>query len=369
MSATASTPRLVRRSIEVIRDGQAATGAYLACPDFESYRYSWFRDGAFVADAMSRVGDVRSAEAFFGWCAETIGLRARLVDELVRRQEAGDAIAPAEHLHCRYRADGREGDLPWSTFQLDGYGAWLWALGAHAVRHGRAASPFLAGAELSVRYLAAFWAEPCFDWWEERLGRHTVTLASVHAGLSAAIGWEDLGADARVAAARARAGIERAVAADATSEGRLAAELGSDRLDSSLVACATPFGVVPADAPVAAATVRALEEKLAHGGVHRYPGDSFYGGGEWLPLAGLLGWWYAETGRVDDACGQLEWMAAQATAGGELPEQTRDHLLVPSGYDEWLARWGLPATPLLWSHAIFLTLACELGVLSNDGGA
>ena len=45
-----------------------------------------------------------------------------------------------------------------------------------------------------------------------------------------------------------------------------------------------------------------------------------------------------------------------------LPEQVTGHLLAPASYDEWVERWGPIATPLLWSHAMFVTLAVELGL-------
>ena len=50
----AAVPRLALHSLAVIRAGQDAGGAYLAAPTFPTYRFSWFRDGAFIADAMSR---------------------------------------------------------------------------------------------------------------------------------------------------------------------------------------------------------------------------------------------------------------------------------------------------------------------------
>ena len=43
-----------------------------------------------------------------------------------------------------------------------------------------------------------------------------------------------------------------------------------------------------------------------------------------------------------------------------------DHLLVPDAYDGWRQRWGPIASPLLWSHAMFLTLASELGMTEAD---
>jgi hypothetical protein len=87
------------------------------------------------------------------------------------------------------------------------------------------------------------------------------------------------------------------------------------------------------------------------GGVHRNLEDSYYGGGEWLLLTALLG--LAEPADGDE---RLEWVAAHAAADGSLPEQSHDHLLHAEAYDDWVAKWGPPPSPLLWSHAMFLTL-------------
>ena len=38
------------------------------------------------------------------------------------------------------------------------------------------------------------------------------------------------------------------------------------------------------------------------------------------------------------------------------------HLLHPGSRDEWVARWGPVASPLLWSHGMYLILADELGI-------
>ncbi len=56
----------------------------------------------------------------------------------------------------------------------------------------------------------------------------------------------------------------------------------------------------------------------------------------------------------------LDWIAAHATPGGELPEQSQDHLLAPAMLEPWVEKWGAPPSPLLWAHAMFLTLAHEL---------
>jgi GH15 family glucan-1,4-alpha-glucosidase len=360
----AALTRLARRSVRVIEAGQHDSGAYVASPSFPVYRYAWFRDGAFVADAMSRAGRTGSAERFFAWCAEVMTARAGRIEELVARRGRGEAVPREELLHCRYELDGREAEDEWWNFQLDGYGSWLWALEAHARRHGYDAGVHGEAVELSVRYLAAFWTEPGYDWWEEHVGhRHTSTLASLYGGLRAASALEAVSPAVRRHATETADAIRETVLAEGVLDGRLVKWLGGDALDASLVACATPFRLLsPAD-PLMLTTVEGIERELGRGGVHRYRRDTYYGGGQWTLLAALLGWYHVEAGREEDAWAQLRWVAEQANAEGDLPEQVDGRLLSPGHRSEWLARWGPIATPLLWSHAMYLTLALELGAV------
>jgi GH15 family glucan-1,4-alpha-glucosidase len=346
---------ILARSPAVIRAHQTDSGAYLAAPRPAEYRNSWFRDGAFIADAMSRAGDVESPEAFFCWCCGVLGERAEHVDSLIERHRAGKTVGLDEHLHARYTPAGCEVGRPWSNFQLDGYATWVWALARHVDRHGRKDDPFRDGAQLSLRYVAEFWPEPCFDWWEERLGVHTATIGAACAALRAGARWFT---EWYELAAR----IEALVRERCVRGGILRGSVADDRLDASVLACAVPFMLFEADDPLFAATVRALEsEGIARGGVHRYAGDSYYGGGEWLLLTALLGSYFAVAGRGEDARRRLEWVAAQATQEGDLPEQTSEHLLSPAEYEHWVERWGPSASPLLWSHATYMTLSLELG--------
>jgi len=307
---SSSTASLVEASIAVIRAGQAPTGAYLACPDFEPYRYSWFRDGAFIADGMSRAGDAESAERFFDWCAGVVSRRA-------------DTIRAGGRLHTRYTVDGDESQMEWLNFQIDGYGLWLWALRGHCDRHGVASDRWRGAVDLTVEYLRRHAGEPCVDWWEEREGIHAATLASVAAGMEA---WDE----------------------------PIELPEPEERLDSSLLALPL-LGRGPA--PVAEIESRLVS---AGGGVHRHAEDTYYGGGEWLLLTAMLGICYLGLGREDDARAKLDWVAGHADGEGHLPEQAQDHLLDPEMYEPWVERWGPPASPLLWSHAMFLTLATGL---------
>lgn len=364
-TSAARLQTLADHSLAVIRAGQSPSGAYVASPNFPVYRYCWLRDGAFIADAMSRAGDVASAEAFFAWCARVLVERREWVESLLARQAVGESIPAAEFLHTRYTLEGRESDAEWENFQLDGYGAWLWALDEHCRRHNRSVQPFLDGAALSAAYIAAFATHPSYDWWEEHpVERHTSTLAAIHAGLRAVAGWPEMSAERRSSASDAAATLVALVRDDAARLGHLPKWLGGDTVDASLLAVATPFGMFAVDDPLMVSTIERIERELVHdGGVHRYAVDTFYGGGEWLLLAALLGWHWARSGRTEAARAQLEWVARHTTPDDDLPEQVNDHLLVPDMERTWLERWGPVATPLLWSHAMYLTLALELGVI------
>jgi GH15 family glucan-1,4-alpha-glucosidase len=101
--------------------------------------------------------------------------------------------------------------------------------------------------------------------------------------------------------------------------------------------------------------------------VHRSRADVFYGGGQWVLLAALLGWNLAASGDPAGGMRHLRWIAAQASEEGDLPEQVAGHLLHPETRAEWIARWGEVASPLLWSHGMYLILADELGLLDSNG--
>jgi GH15 family glucan-1,4-alpha-glucosidase len=290
MGASTTLNDLHRRSVEVILAGQSPAGGYVASPTFPPYAFSWLRDGSFIADAMSRIGEVESAETFFDWVA-------RIVD--------GDL-----GFEARYTLDGGRDPTDWPHHQHDGWGLWLWAVRTHCERHGRP-HRWRSAAERTARYVETVREQPCVDWWEERTGVHAATLACIAAGL-------DDGLDLSAA---------------------------EDRLDASLLVL--PFlGFEPVD-------VSALVS--AGGGVHRHLEDTFYGGGEWLLLTAMLG--LAEPARGREC---LDWIAAHADPDGLLPEQSQDHLLHPDSYRTWVEQWGPPPSPLLWAHAMFLTLAHEL---------
>ena len=363
-----SIARLLESSADLIASLQDAGGAYPASPTFSAYiGYSWFRDGAFIADGMSSYGRIESAERFFDWCAAVLEMRASEVGSIVAAATAGRPVADAAMLPTRFTFDGRAGDDDWWDFQLDGYGTWLWAVGEHARRHGTDASRWARAITLSVEYLCSSWRRPCFDWWEEHaMHVHVSTLGCIAAGLREAVALGVLDADHEASALETVAAIVDLLRADGVADGHLSKWLGSTAVDASLAAVVGLLGVVPGGSDVGRATIAAIERDLAvDSGVHRYLDDTFYGGGQWPLLSCMLGLAHVRAGDLDRARELLDWAIATAGPDGSFPEQVGGHLLAPGRLEEWVGRWGPVAQPLLWSHAMVIRLAVELG----DAGA
>lgn len=374
---------LAETSIRVIRAGQQDTGAYLASSTFPTYRYSWFRDGAFIAYAMDLMGEHESARRFHDWAARSILSRESEVNAVLDELRSSGAVPdPGDPrlLNTRYRADGSPGSKPWENFQLDGFGTWIWAVERHfshssTLSHDRSGRQTRArdggprepipqtmrrAVGLVARYLSQLWQVPCYDLWEEHRDQvHTYTLAGIYSGLISAgtIGIPELQGAAE--------SIREYVGSQLVTGGRLRKSTGYDGVDCALVAAAVPYGLIPLTDPVMHATVASIEEDLVTAdGAHRYRDDTYYGGGSWILLSAWLGWYYAQLG--DDrsrrrAFDLLRWVALQADKNGLLPEQVTEHLLAPDYLETWVKRWGRSARPLLWSHAMYLILWDQLG--------
>jgi GH15 family glucan-1,4-alpha-glucosidase len=353
---------LVDASVEVILSGQDPSGAFVASPTFPTYAYSWVRDGSFIAYALDRIGHHDPARRFHRWVTTTLLAHSDRAEAAISRAAMGHPPLAGKYLPCRFTLDGHAHDDDWPSFQLDGYGTWLWALHQHLQRKPDPGplTPDDEGAiELVVRYLTALWQLPCYDCWEEHGDRsHPSTLGCLYGGLRAAstlIGDETAASTARE--------IQKAVLADCRPRGRLAKHLDDPGgVDASLLWCATPFGLVDPDDPLMAATVAEIERTCLDrdGGVHRYPQDTYYGGGSWPLLAAWLGWHKARAGRHDQARATLRQIEDTADPDGLLPEQTSRHLLDHPSLAQWEKRWGPAAHPLLWSHAMYLVLHAEL---------
>ncbi|MDQ6883333.1 MAG: glycoside hydrolase family 15 protein [Candidatus Dormibacteraeota bacterium] len=366
----AALGELAKHSHAVITANQDPNGAYPACQTFSAYKgYAWLRDGAFTAEGISRFGDVTSADRFHDWANNVLASRGAQVEQLIASAAAGRPPSNEMMLPARFTLAGDAGSDPWWDFQTDGYGMWLWSAVTHARRHRKDIERWRRGIDVAVDYVTIFWDRPCYDWWEENVEhRHVSTLAAIYGGLRVAVEAGVLDPDRRQRSIVAAEAIRALVLSQGVAEGHLSKWLATSAVDGSLTACVVPFGLIGTKDPIALATIAAVANELdVNGGVHRYHADVYYGGGQWLLLSALLGWNLAVRGDTKGALKSLRWMAAQANAEGDLPEQVPTHLLHPASRQEWVDRWGTVATPLLWSHGMYLILADELGLTrSND---
>lgn len=346
---------VVARSLDVIVSSQHSSGAFPAALNYPVYDYCWFRDGSFIADAISRYDKTDNATRFHLWCAAIINERRARITDLTRRGVTGEPVPGDEMLPTRYTLDGADGTEDWWDYQLDGYGTWLWALAQHLQRHQLPVEPYRPAIELLVGYLGVFGDHRCFDWWEEHQDqRHVSTLAAISAGLDAAASMTK-GSLSEAASAASRRHADLALTSTAAT-GHLTKWIGTDAVDGSLLAASVPFDLIKPGAVIAEATYDKIIAGIVNNGVYRYRGDTFYGGGEWINLTAWLGWYEASTGRIDLAEKRREWITEQATPDGDLPEQVSTAMQAPEHLAEWQHKWGPVATPLLWSHAMFLTL-------------
>jgi len=345
---------IAERSLVVLRDGQAASGAFVASPTFRIYDYGWLRDGGFCAYAFDTVGEKARSAAFHRWATETIEAHRGMAEAAIARIEQGEVPPFEAMLPARFTLDGRIEDAdeePWPNFQIDGYGVWLWALEEHLKG---AALPVeqAATVELVAHYLAATWRLRCYSCWEElQGGEHTSTLGAAFAGLAAAARLLD---DARWDTEATK--IRDALLERFTVDGRFGRGPDDERVDGSLAWLSVPFGLLPPDDPRIVSTIEAIERDLIgpSGGVYRYLGDTYYGGGEWLLLTSSLAWHEAVAGDSGAAEQLRRWVRAQATVRRDLPEQVTDHAQDTEMIEPWVERWGPVANPLLWSHAMYL---------------
>jgi len=347
---------LFEKSIEILKKYQDPSGAFIASPNFKVYKYCWFRDGTYAAYALDLVGSHAAAEKFYLWCAAAIERYQEKIECIERKLPKGAHLSSGDLLHTRYNVDMSESDDDWPTFQLDGFGAFLWGVAQHIelggsrevlVRSSR-------GIDLTIQYLSLLWDRPCYDCWEEFGDKiHISTLASIYGGLSKINYFRE---DEKLE--KLTQNIKELVLNRGARDGHLVKFLGSTEVDVSLLWASIPFEVLQPAHPLMKSTVEKIEKDLrvGDGGVHRYKGDSFYGGGEWIILTAWLGWYYVQIGEYERARKIKSWIEQQADEFGQLPEQVQHSLNFPAEYAKWQQKWGEVAKPLLWSHALYIIL-------------
>ena len=351
---------LKQASINVIKANQTASGAYVASPTFSQYGYSWLRDGTWIAYSMDCIGEHSSATAFHRWVAKTLHRYETQVADLIRKVEQNITLVEADYLPTRFTVDSDLGQEDWPNFQLDGYGAWLWGAVEHCTHHNPQLWEEICPAiEITVSYLNTLWQSPNYDCWEEfRDEIHIATLGALHGGLQAVADYDN-----KLVPTGLLDDIKQYILKNGVAEsGHFMKFLGNPNVDSSLLWLAVPFGVVDVNDEHFQKTLEKIEQDIQSpdGGVYRYQKDTYFGGGEWLLLTCWLAWVYLKQERLADAQALITWVESQAKSNGDMPEQVANNLLDASYYQGWVDQWGESASPLLWSHAMYLIVVTAM---------
>lgn len=365
MKQAARLQGLAQDSVRAILQNQDPRGSFVASPDFPQYQYCWLRDGSFTAYALDCAGEHGAARRFHDWCARAVGHVGPLIEAALARHRAGEALEVGRMPPARYGLGGEAIYDDWPNFQVDGYGTWLWALGEHRRLGGGGLLPseWEPAITLASQYISKLGTSPCFDVWEEGDGSvHTATLGCVYAGLRA--GAQLLRDSELKDRAESLRGL---LLANAEREGFFVKSDRSRDVDGALLWLCEPLGVVEAGDACFAETLRRIATDLdLEGGVRRYPGDTYYGGGAWPVLTASLGLCYAATGDVAGAQRCMAWVSERVDAEGRLGEQYAGERRDSEHYQLWVKRWGPPATELVWSHAMYVVLAAEMSNRKGD---
>lgn len=336
----------INKSVEIIKQNQASSGAYIASPNFSQYKYCWFRDGAFIADSMNSVNERKSASSFFEWGFKIILKNKNQIERILSKKK--ENINLNDLLTTRYTADGNNDTGEWTNEQTDGYGTFLWAFEKYSKgeinEEERKAIIYIS------EYLQKVCDLPCYDVWEESPEDiHTSTLLSIVAGLKSAekllnskSNWEN---------------ILDYIIRNLTKDKRLIKSSSNSGVDGSLVWGISPFDILDTEEEIIEKTCEKIYSDLCFkGGTKRFLEDNYFGGGSWILLSCYLGKYFKTIGNEKRYFEIKKWVESQFQFNGYLPEQTPEFLLKPDFYKKWVDKWGKIAEPLLWSHAAYIYL-------------
>ena len=348
---------LAKYSLQVLLKFQEENGCFVASPTFANYDFAWLRDGSFCALALFESGEFSAAERFNKWASSTILKHGDLFEKAIATLTTGELMKPENAPPTRFNLDGSvENDhhQVWPNYQIDGYGTWLAILEKISPQPD---SEVLDAVTFVADFLTLSWDKPCFDCWEEGGDLiHCSTLLAVAGGLKSAFNLTHI-QKYRIASEK----ILDLVRTDFIISGSFVKNKNIDRVDAALAWGNYPHEAIPADDLVLIRTIDNISKDLQgpNGGVMSYLGDSYYGGGQWILLEALIGINQAILGNKEEFEKSKKWISSCADEELNLPEQNLDVVQQINMVKTWEERWGKNASPLLWSHAMYLLLLKE----------
>lgn len=380
---------LFNRSLITVHAHVDREGSIIASADSDilnqgrdTYAFSWPRDASYAIRALILAGDTNAARQFLTFCAKT--------------------ITPEGYFMQKYLADGSVGSSwhPWVRngkpelpIQEDETAIVLIALRdyytvsrdiefveTHFNDLIRKPADFM----VWYRDLATGLPTPSYELWESQRGVSTYTCATVYAALQSArffarlLGKVDLADKYQKAADEVRTAIlahlydaERGAFYKLIAYDADGASHPDRTVDASSAYGIFAFGVLPVDDPRVASAMKLTEDTLllqhGVGGMTRFEHDAYYRiaphvpSNPWFVTTLWRAQYYLKKSTsVDDLAivrEILEWCTAHAASSGVLAEQIDPYTGSPIG-----------ATPLVWSHAEFITTTIEYIQKLDDFG-
>ena len=360
---------LYSKSLLILRTQIDNHGGIIAANDSDvmqynrdTYSYIWPRDGALVAHALDRAGYLVLSSRFYDFAGRVICVRGFLAHKYTPSEAVGSSWHP-------WVANGKR-QFP---IQEDETALTVWALCEHFKRYKdiEFLKPLYKkivrnGAEFMCRFTDKTTGLPLesYDLWEERLGVHSFTVASVYGGLMGAsdlarrFGETEHSERYKKTAERMKEAFIRYMYLEEgyfarmirVEDGRVT--FTDKNVDASLYSLFA-FDMFEASHPMMKSSmervVKDLWIKTPIGGVARYIDDPYYRisrdlpGNPWIITTLWVAFYYIEAGDKNRALELLLWVADRALSSGVLSEQVDPYTGAP-----------LSVSPLTWSHATYI---------------
>jgi GH15 family glucan-1,4-alpha-glucosidase len=401
--------RLYRRSLLMVRAHSDAHGGIVAANDLsmlaysrDTYSYVWLRDAVLCAYSLDIAGYGETPRNCYKFARSTIvvedapdGLEENRIGYWYHKYNLNGSFASSWHA---WVDDDGNAIYP---IQEDETALPVVGLWKHYEKHSCTEFIFEGKDNLyntlvvpAANFLASFRNQhtglpaSSHDLWEERNGIHAWTVASVYAGLLAAVNFGKVNGDDNVERwQRAADEIKEAflkyfwVETDQVKrfvrminvdkKGNVSHEHGFT-VDASMFAI-WYFGLLPATDPRVVATMTDIENhlwvKTNVGGIARYYNDYYcqvekgdlsrVPGNPWIICTLWLAQWHIARAKnmVDlrQAKDLINWTVKQATPSGLLPEQLHPY-----------TGQFLSVSPLTWSHATFVLTVAEYSAKHHE---
>jgi GH15 family glucan-1,4-alpha-glucosidase len=370
---------LFKRSLLYMKTHVSDNGAIIASGDSDmlqfgrdTYAYVWPRDAAFAALALERSGDTNASRKFFEFCNDIVSEKGFFMHKYRPDKALGSSWHPwIRNGKKQFPIQEDETALVlfflWKHFELSKDIEFIEGIYNSFIKK-------------TAEFLASYIDEhtglpaPSYDLWEQDYGISTFTASTVYGALIAASKFAELlGKEASAhrysdIAEMIKRGILKYLY-DENTGGFIKMlkfnenEIVKDTtLDASSAYGVFRFGVLSIDDDRLRQAMGYTKDKLwvseGIGGIARFSGDTYhhkggdYPGNPWV----ITTMWYAQylvscaknENDLDEVKSLIEWCVMYASSAGTLPEQFDPH----SGNH-------LSASPLVWSHAEYVTTIIE----------